>query len=86
MASMKNVINSFEQEITEKYVRKNITYDNKREFTGNKKREFTGNKKRAFTGNKKRENVYIYENICGLSHTKTANKNSNYVVENLHAL
>ena len=29
-----------------------------------------------------RENVYIYENICGLSHTNTTNKNSKPVIEN----
>ena len=44
----------------------NDTYDNKREFTGNKERE----------------NFYIYENICGLSHTKTANKNSKHLIDN----
>ena len=30
----------------------------------------------------KRENLYIYETLSGLSHTKTTNKNSNNVLEN----
>ena len=33
---------------------------------------------REFTCNKGRENVYMYENICGLIHTKIANKNSKH--------
>ena len=37
----------------------------------------TYDNKRKFTVNKDIYSFYIYENMCGLSHTQTANTNSN---------